>query len=175
MRVLIALDRTEQAAEAIRSLARWAEDTRPDIHLLHVVHPDHVPETAAPTGFTHSLTPAGTLTGQSLNIHEPYVRLAEDRSQALTRARTEAADFLRTLGASYFPDGTVTAHVEASEHTAAEIVRQAALLQPDFVAMAAGEHRRLGERIFGSIHEDVVRACSVPVLVVGPGVRARAQ
>lgn len=175
MRVLIALDRTEGAADAARAIARWAGDTKPEVHLLHVIHPDHIRETAAPTGFVHSLTPAGTLAGQTLDVHEPYARLAEDRSQALARATTESEDYLRDIGATYFPDMAVSTHVEPSEHTAEAIVRQAELIKADFVAMASRERSGLGQRIFGSIHEEVVRACSVPVLVVGPGVTARAN
>ncbi|MFN0148332.1 MAG: universal stress protein [Dehalococcoidia bacterium] len=175
MRVLVALDRTERAAEAARAIARWASEAKPEIHLLHVIHPDHIPETAAPRGFVHSLTPGGTVAGQPLDAHEPYARLAEDRSQALARATAESDDFLHEIRATYFPEMAVFMHVAPSEHTAREIVRQAKLIGADFVAMASRERSGLGQRIFGSVHEEVVRACSVPVLVVGPEVTAGAN
>ena len=172
MRVLVALDRTERAAEAARAIAAWAGDARPEGHLLHVLHPNDIPETPAPAGFSHALTPGGTYSGQTLDVREPLPRLAEDRSQALQRAIAESEDFLANIAQRFFPDVAASAHVEASEDTAATVIREAERLEVDFVAMSARARSTLGQKLFGSIHEEVVRKCSVPVLVVGPEVKA---
>jgi nucleotide-binding universal stress UspA family protein len=168
MRVLVALDRTQRAAEAARALANWAKETNAEIHLLHVLHPEQIPETAAASGFTHALTPGGTFSGQTLNVHEPYPKLAEDRTQAIARAIAETEDDLRNIAQRFFPTLTVTTHVEPSRDTAAQIVKEATRIDADFIAMSTRGRHGIGSALFGSIHDEVVRQAKVPVLLIGP-------
>jgi nucleotide-binding universal stress UspA family protein len=171
MKVLVALDRTETAAEAARALSGWAKEARPEIHVLHVFHPDDIPPTPAPTGFVHAITPAGTLSGQALPVREPLAHMAEDRTQAIARTEAEATDFLREIVSRHLAGLNVTFHVEPSSNTADAIISAAERLDADFVAMAARGRTGLGRTLFGSVHEDVVRRCRVPVLLVGPAAR----
>jgi nucleotide-binding universal stress UspA family protein len=171
MRVLVALDRTDTAAEAARALSGWAHEARPEIHVLHIVHPDAIPATPAPTGFVHSITPAGTVSGQSLAVREPLAHMAEDRTQAIARTEAEATDFLKDIAGQHLAGLDVTYHVEPGTNTADAIIAAAERLEADFVAMAARGRSGLGRTLFGSVHEDVVRRCRVPVLLVGPAAR----
>lgn len=170
MRVLLALDGTANSERAASAIANWASDAAPEIHVLTVMNPADIHETSAKATFAHSLTPAGTTTGAALSVNEPTIALAEDRSQALVRAKTEREDRLLGIAKRWFPSSEVTVHVDDSRDVAPAIIDAAARLQVDFVAIGARDRSALTAAIFGSVHEEVVRHCAVPVLVVGPGV-----
>ena len=170
MRVLLALDETSQSERTAAAIANWATAAAPEIHVLTVMNSPDVHETSATVGFTHALTPAGSVTGTSLGVTEPTARLAEDRSQALARTKSEHENALRAIVKKYLPTSDVTVHIDDSKDVAAAIVAAAARLQVDFVAMGGRHRRSLTTAIFGSVHEEVVGHCTVPVLVVGPAV-----
>jgi nucleotide-binding universal stress UspA family protein len=171
MRVLLALDGSANSERAASAIANWAAGTAPEIHVLTVMNPDEIHETSGKATFAHALTPAGTATGSSLGLNEPALVLAEDRSQALVRAKTERQDNLLGIARKWFPSSQVTVHVDDSREVAPAIVDAATRLQVDFVALGARDRSAVSAAIFGSVHEDVVRHCPVPVLVVGPAVQ----
>jgi nucleotide-binding universal stress UspA family protein len=173
MRVLLALDGSANSERAASAIANWASDAAPEIHVLTVMNPADVHETSSKALFTHALTPAGTASGSGLGVTEPSVTLAEDRSQALVRAKTEREDALLEVARKWFPASHVTVHVDDSQEVAPAIIAAASRLQVDFVAMGARDRHAISAAIFGSVHEEVVRHCSVPVLVVGPAVPGR--
>jgi nucleotide-binding universal stress UspA family protein len=172
MRVLLALDGSTTAERAASAIASWASDAAPEIHVLTVMNPDDVHETSGKATFTHALTPAGTASGSGLGVTEPAVTLAEDRSQALVRAKTEREDALRDIAVKWFPASSVTVHVEDGHDIPGMIISTAKRLDVAFVAMGARDRGHLSTALFGSVHEAVVRHCPVPVLVIGPAVTA---
>ncbi len=171
MHVMIALDGSDTAERAAQGVAGWAKDSGADVTLATVVNADMSHETASPRGFTHSLTPAGTTSGQLLGTREPMPHLAEDRSQALARANSEREDYLRGIALKYFPGKDVGIVTKSSEQTAVALTELADTVKADLIAV--GTHGRSGIRraLMGSVAEQVVRAAHVPVLVIGPGYR----
>jgi nucleotide-binding universal stress UspA family protein len=171
MRAIIALDGSKPAERAVERVAGWAFEAKADITLLSVVHPDDIHETPEPAKVVHSLTPAGTSTLPALSVPEPPVRLAEDRSQALARARTERAEYMRGLADRLLTGVNVqVAVLETNDRIAKSIVGYAADAGADLVAMATHGRHGLGRALLGSVSEQVVRESSVPVLLVGPSV-----
>ena len=168
MRVLVALDRTEEAERAATVIARWASGHTLDVHLLHVLHPHDVHETMRAEGLSFVLTPQGTVTGSAIGVEQRLAGPVEARTQAVERLQVERLDFLRDVAGRSFPGRPVECHVEDSDRTAEAIVAAATRLEADFIAMAARRRGSLSERLFGSVHEDVVRHSPVPVLVIGP-------
>jgi nucleotide-binding universal stress UspA family protein len=171
VRILIAMDGSQEAERAAAAVAGWAVSSKADVCLVSVLHPDEIQPTAAPSGFSHALTPAGSITGTPLNASEPPPRFAEDRSQAIARARSEREDYLRGVGARLLQGANFSVTVGSSADTADEIVRLADELGADLIAM--GTHGRSGvsRLVLGSVAERTVRSAHVPVLVVGPAAR----
>src|SRR5690606_37205485 len=116
-----------------------------------IINSEMAHETAAPRGFTHSLTPAGTMSGQLLGTHEPVPVMAEDRSQALSRVTSERDDYLHEIARKYFPGVDVNIVTESSEQTAAAITKLADTVGADVIAV--GTHGRTGLRraLVGSV------------------------
>lgn len=172
MRVLLALDDTADGERIAIALSTWARDTAPEIHVLSVMNADHIHETSR--GFSHTPNvPVVTSTGRVLKLREQPLVLAEDRSQALVRARSEWQNRLSNIVQKWFPSSDVTVHIEDAKGTAQAIVDAAERLNVDVVALGARDRSPLSAAVFGSVHEDVVRHCRVPVLVVGPAAASR--
>lgn len=170
MRLLLALDDTADSARVADALSTWARDASPEIHVLSVLNPGAIHETSR-GGVDHtSHVPPVTSTGVAIPVKEPPISLAEDRSQAFVRARAERTDRLRHIAQQSFPSSEVTVHVEDTVRVARAILDAAHRLDVDLVAMGARDRSSFSAAAFGSVHEEVVRHCRVPVLVVGPAV-----
>ena len=169
MRLLLALDDTNDSERIAKALSGWAADTSPEVHVLTVMSPADIHETSR-RGASHTpVLPTGvTTTGVPIGLREQPLNLAEDRSQAFVRVRTEREDRLRNIAKKWFPTSDVIVHIEDSERTARTILDAAERLDVAVVAMGARDRSPLSAAVFGSVHEEVVRFCSVPVLVVGP-------
>lgn len=168
MRVLLALDGTADSERTASAISDWASGTAPEIHVLTVMNGETIRETSR-HGISHTPdVPVPTSTGVTIGGWQRTLVLAEDRSQALVRATSEREDHLRDLAQKWFPASEVTVHVDNSRDVAQAIVDTAARLQVDFVAMGARNRSPIPAAVFGSVHEQVVRHCAVPVLVVGP-------
>lgn len=175
MHVLIALDKSRTSERAVQGVAGWAVSSGADVTLVTIINAELAHETAAPRGFTHSLTPAGTSSGQLLGTREPVPVMAEDRSQALARVTSECQDYLHAIAAKYFPGKDVNIVTESSEQAAAALTHLADTINADLIAV--GTHGRSGLRraLLGSVAEQVLRNAHVPVLVIGPGYKAPAE
>jgi nucleotide-binding universal stress UspA family protein len=171
MKVLVALDGSEIGEAALKAIAPWAEAANAVVYLLTVIHPRQIHETFSTEGILHSFTPEGTPNGKLTGVKEPFARPAEDRSQALARARAAAEDYLAHMAALCLPAGAGGLHVEWSESTAAAIAEFAEAFEVDFIAMGTHGRRGLSHALLGSVAEEVVRRASVPVLMVRQGMR----
>ena len=170
MRVVVAYDGGEAGERAIAAIASWVRTTDADVYMFTILNPSDVHETSMPHG-VHAFTPAATATGTVLHVSEPIPALAEDRTHAFERARTEAEEQLRDVARRNFPGIALAVHAEVADHPAAEaIVAEARRLGADVIAI--GTHSRTGLRhaLMGSVAEAVVRSSPIPVLVIGPGV-----
>jgi nucleotide-binding universal stress UspA family protein len=172
MKVLLALDGSPTGESAAIAIADWARTSGAEVVLLTVLRPADVHETVAGGGPTHTLTPQGTPSGQTLRgVSGPLPRTAEDRSQAISRAIAERHDYLESLADRLLDGVQTTVQVVDGNDVAAAIVKAAEATAPDFIAMATRARSPLGQALFGAIHEEVVRRAPVPVLLVGPGAR----
>jgi nucleotide-binding universal stress UspA family protein len=171
MRVLVALDGSPIGESAVAAIANWVATTKAELHLLTVIHPDRIHETLAPHA-GHEFTPEGTSSGQLLHTHEPPARTAEDRSQALERARVNAEQYLRQVAERYV--GDYPAHVDAAfdDETAPVIIQKAVERDVDFIAMGTRGRGGIGRAMLGSVAERVVRGSAIPVMLIGPRMRS---
>jgi nucleotide-binding universal stress UspA family protein len=170
MKALIAVDSGPHAARVLDAVGAWARSGGVEIHLLRVIKPGDVHATPAPSHHTHSLTPAGTVTGQPLNASEPLPRMAESRDQALARAESEASDELTGLAREHMPASGVTVHATVFDAAATAIVVSASQLGADLIVVGSRARSGLSHALLGSVATDVIRRAPVPVLVVGPSV-----
>lgn len=170
MRVLIAYDGGEAGEKALAAIAPWAIDSGAEVHMVKVLKPKEIHETAFSSA-PHTPVPAGTVTGVLLGTKGPTPHLAEDRSQALVSAREIAEEQLSAVGVRVFGSTPVTVHVEIADHDAADAIISVAT-KLGAAVIAIGTHGRTGlqHAILGSVAEAVVRRSPVPVLVVGPHV-----
>ncbi len=172
MNVLLALDGSPAGESAAAAIAAWARESGAHITLFSVLRPEEIHETVSGSGYTHTLTPQGTPSGQLLHgVSGPRSRTAEDRTQALERASAERSAYLAGVARTDL-DGVETAVlVEDANDIPGAIVDAAGATGADFVAMATRARSPLGQAMFGAVHEEVLRESPIPVLLVGPGAR----
>lgn len=171
MRVLVAYDGGEAGERALAAMANWAKETAPELHLLTVLHPNSIRETAAP-GESYALTPAGTSAGQLLHADPPLPMVAENRSQAFASARAVAEAQLRDVANRHFSGLDVVFHAEIAEATAEAIISFASKIGAQLIAVGTHSRTGISHALLGSVAERVVRQSPLPVLVVGPHVQA---
>jgi nucleotide-binding universal stress UspA family protein len=170
MRVLIALDGSKLGENAAAAIGSWAREVGANVVLMAVRHPDDIHETYAPTGYAHALTPKGTASGQPLyEVSEPGPVSAEDRTQALERARVDTEEYLSGVADRDLEGVACKVHVEWSEETAEAIAHCAEEKNADFIAMGTHGRSGLSHALLGSVAEAVVRRSSMPVLLVREG------
>ncbi len=172
MRVLITLDGSEIGESAAAAVAEWALESRADIVLTMVIHPEDIKQTRSGE-YHHTLTPKGTMGGHLISLEEPQQRMAETREQALERARIDAEAYLSKVAEHYLPGAPAQPIVEWDDDVAGAIVRAADKSDVAFIAMGTHGRTGLGHAILGSVAEEVVRRAHVPVLVIGPKTRER--
>lgn len=170
MNVLLSLDGTATGEPAAAAISDWARTTGATIRIFSVVRPEDIRDTIEGGRFAHTVTPLGTASGHVLpGLRAPVARTAEDRTQALTRAKAERADYLEGVADKYFAGVTNEVVVIDEQDVAAAIVAEGAASGADFIAMATRSRSPLGQALFGAVHERVIRDATVPVLLVGPG------
>ena len=173
MKVVVAYDGGDAGDRAISAIANWIRTTQAEVHMLTVLDPSNTNETSMPPG-VHGFQPAGTWSGQPVDVHEPLPMLAETRSQAIEGARSVAEERLQDVAHKNFGGVSVAVHAELSGHTAEAIVAEAKRLGADVIAVGAHGHGGLRHALMGSVAEKVIRTSPVPVLVIGPAVVAPA-
>ena len=178
MRIIVGLDGSEVAEAALRAIAKWADSSQAEVHLVSILHPDEIHETPSERVVpekspARQIGSSGAYGGTLYTTPQPRVRLAENREQALDRAYDERMDYLRTVAARDLRGMTVSCHVESSEETAEAIVQTAAELDADVIAIATHGRSGLGRMLLGSVAEAVVRIATIPVVLVGPAMVAK--
>ncbi len=178
MRIIVALDGSEVGEAAVGAIAKWAWESQAEVHLVSVLHPDEIHETPSerlvpePSG-ANQVGSSGSYGGALFTTPQPRVRLAENRGQALTRAREERMDYLRGVAEHHMPGMTVSCQVESSEQTAEAIVQAAQEMDADLIAIATHGRSGFGRVLLGSVAEAVVQTATVPVVLVGPAMAAK--
>jgi nucleotide-binding universal stress UspA family protein len=175
MRILIALDGSPLSELAVAAVAPFAREAGMEVDLLMVLDPDEVHETFAETNHVTVAPRAAPFLGQLAGrMATPLPRSAEDRNQALERARVEAEEYLQAQAAKYLVDVICDVHVEWSGETAAAVAAFAGESRADLIAMGTHGRSGLSHVLMGSVAEEVVRRSPVPVVVVRQGMHLAA-
>jgi nucleotide-binding universal stress UspA family protein len=167
MRVLIALDDSEQAEIVVDALAPWLRRSEADVHLASVVDMSHV-KAAARAG-QPAYEPAAYEAGMRGHVEQPPPRAAETHGQALERARTEREEALIRLARDSMEGLDVTVHVITDDDTAGAIAKCGVEVGADVVAVGTHGRSGLTQVLMGSVAQQVVRRSELPVLVVRAG------
>jgi len=175
MRILVALDGSPLSELAVAAIAPLAREAGMEVDLLTVLNPDEIHESFAETDHITVAPRSAPAAGQlASRMIVPLPRLAEDRNQALERARVEAEEYLQAQAAKHLVDVICDVHVEWSGDTAAAIAAFAGKCDAGLIAMGTHGRSGLSHVLMGSVAEEVVRRSSVPVLVVRQGMRLAA-
>lgn len=166
MRVLIALDDSEQAQGVVTALAPWLRRTEVDVHLVSVVDMSHV-RTAAVAGEPFYQPSPGV--GTRPAIQQPPPRAVESHGQALERARTEREEALLRLASGELEGLSVQVHVLSDDDTASAIAKYGPEIEADMIAVGTHGRSGLTRALMGSVAEKIVRQSELPVIVVREG------
>lgn len=168
-RVLIPLDGTDNAATAIASLPDVASPDD-EIVLLSVAEP----ETALQRGTRPGRVVWGEVGGPSGGIGaaaRPDMPVyGETTDQTFQRQLNEAMNRLRLLASKLEEQGfKVMIAAEVNEDPADAIVDVARRTKPVFILMKRTTHPGIGQRLFGTVAQQVIRANVAPVLILPDG------
>lgn len=81
----------------------------------------------------------------------------------------QAVDYLEGIRHQFFPETlNVGCHVHRRpvKNVGLDLARHAGIMKPDLIILCAHGHRRLRDRILGSIAQTIVKAVSIPVLML---------
>jgi nucleotide-binding universal stress UspA family protein len=165
-RVLIPLDGSNHAATAIAALPDVASPGD-EIVLLSVAEPQKALQRGMRPGrivWGEVAGPAGGVGGTARPDMPTYV---ETDDQTLQRQIDEKISLLRPLATSLESHGyKVTTAAEVNEDPAAAIVDVARKTQPSFILMKRTTHPGIGQRLFGTVAQQVIRANVAPVMIL---------
>ena len=170
MRILIANDGGQLGEKALATVAGWSQRSAAEVHIVEVLKPSAVHETARPT-VLHAGTPGCHIDGADCSTQKSPLRLlrrtAPRRSMQRGPQRWSA---WKRQAAKYLPGVAVTSHAVVGADPAREIIALATTLGTEMVVVGAHGRTGMSHAFLGSVSEAVVRNCPVPVLVVGPHV-----
>ena len=193
MRILIACDGSDIAESAAAVVSSWGAEATGDVHLLSVLDPtdlhgvarsDHASPLfmGTPTAQGAVIASPGRATvapeepnllGGDAAAQQAALDQAEDRTQAIDRARSEHFDYLRAVASTYFPGHEVEVNIAFSNDAGEAIAIEAGQINADLIAVGSHGRSGLSHILVGSVAEKLVRDGPVPVLVVGPAARER--
>lgn len=172
MRVLIALDDSEQAKTVVDALTPWLRRIEADVHLVSVVDMSHV-HAAARAG-EPAYEPAASTGGMRPQLQQPPPKAAETHGQALERARREREAAVMRLAGDSMEGLGVQVHVISDDDTAEAIAKYGLEIGADMVAVGTHGRSGLTRALMGSVAEQVVRRSELPVIVVRAGMHTSA-
>jgi nucleotide-binding universal stress UspA family protein len=166
MRVVLAFDGGERALKAVST---WVQEASVELHILRVLNPKAIHETAAPT-VLHAMTPSGGATGTRVYAEEPLAPIVEDRGQAFVAAHATAVEEIAVRAREYLGDYPITAEARAGTEVVDEIIAYAKRVQADLIVVGAHHRGTITNALLGSVVEGLIRHSPFPVTVVGPAV-----
>lgn len=166
MRILIALDDSEQAQGVTDALAPWLKETNAEVHVISVVDMSHVRAASKGGAPTFQATPAF---GGISRTQPPGPQAAETHGQALERVHTEREEALQALVGASLEGLNANVHVLSDDETAKAIAKHALEINADMIAVGTHGRSGLSRALMGSIAERVIREAEMPVIVVKSG------
>ena len=161
-RVLIPLDRTERAEDALKALPDICEKGD-EVILLSIAAPEHETMTGMRPGRT--ITRAAGIPRPDMPVY------AETSDQVSQRQLDELESYLtpkaRELEAAGY---NVAMAFELSDHPGEAIAEVARRVKPTFVMLVRATHYGIQERMFGTAAQHVITEGIAPVMIL-PGPR----
>ena len=161
-RVLLPLDGTEHAEVALRALPGLS-DPGDEIVLLSISEPRRPVQAG--------MRPGRIIRGGSADRTRPdFPVYAETDDQVIQGQLNELQSYLQTKATQLKELGfsEVELAVEVSEDPAGAIVDVARRVKPTFILMVRTTSPGIGERVFGTVAQRVIREDVAPVMIV-PG------
>ena len=172
MRILIALDDSEQAATVVDTLTPWLRRTEADVHLVSVVDMTDVQSVARAGEPVFQATQS--LGGARMAEQQPPPKAVETHGQALERVRLEREAALLRLVSDAMDGLRVQVHVIWDDDTAEAIAKYGPEIGADMVAVGTHGRSGLTRALMGSVAEQVIRRSELPVIVVRAGMHTAA-
>jgi nucleotide-binding universal stress UspA family protein len=164
-RVLVPLDLSKRAEDALKLLPTVCEKGD-EIILLSVAEP----ERELQIGLRPGRVVRGSFGGVATGFARPDMPIyGETADQALQRQLDELESYLTPRARALEAEGfSVDLAFEISRDPAAAIVEVAKKVKPTFIVMARTTHPGIGQRVFGTVAQQVIREDVAPVMIL-PG------
>jgi nucleotide-binding universal stress UspA family protein len=161
-KMLVTLDRSKTSETVLKHIER-AAGPQTQITLLTVTEaPPSVVLNVRPLVVVGAPAPGGA-------VKVPGPSMAETRSQAINRVRSEETEYLEKMAKPLRKLGLhVETQVALGSDAGEQILATAKKLGADVIVMATHGHGALAKAVFGSVTERVLRAGICPVLLVRP-------
>lgn len=166
-RVLVPLDRTDRAEEALKALPQIC-DKGDEIILLSIAEPvsqtvkGHRPGKVVAAA--NVAGPGGGVPGVTWPDLPDYV---ETMDQTIARQLDELEGYLSPKAHALEQQGfKVDMAFEINDDAAEAIVDVAKRCKPTFIAMVRTTHPGIGERVFGTVAQHVIREDIAPVMIL---------
>jgi nucleotide-binding universal stress UspA family protein len=165
MKILATFDGTPFSEATLPTLQRMARLPEAEFVLLAVTH---VPGGRRQTVPRRTIVAGEILGTTPVLIERAQPRHVETKEQAVERRLAELQDYLAGVAAKL--EGNPSVHLEAhcDDDAARTIIERASVEQPDVIVMATHSRSPVGQMLFGSTTEAVIRSGVAPVLVVHP-------
>ena len=166
-RVLIPLDRTDRSEVALRAVADFCAPGD-EVILLTIGLPVQQLQRGTRPGRVIRGGETGPAGGGSVVTSRADIPVyAETKDQAIQSQLDEMQDYLLDKASKLEQDGfKVDVHMEVNENPAEAILDLARRTNPAFVMLARSTHHSVGQRIFGTVAQHVIRENVVPVIVL---------
>jgi len=168
-RVLVPLDRSKRAEDALKTLPTVCEKGD-EVILLSIAEPERELQTGMRPGRVIMGSGMGTNSGGAAGFTRPDLPIyGETADQALQHQLDELEGYLspkaKALEAAGF---NVSVAFEISSNPAEAIVEVARKVKPTFIVMARTTHPGISARVFGTVAQQVIREDVAPVMIL-PG------
>jgi nucleotide-binding universal stress UspA family protein len=168
-RVLVPLDRTDKAEMALKALPDLC-DKGDEVILLSIAEQAQPLQRGTRPGRivrAQVIGPAGGVAGAARPDFPVY---AETADQAMQRQLDEMEDYMRPKSRELESQGfQVSMAFEISDDPARAIVDVARHVKPSFIMMVRTTHPGVGQRVFGTVAQHVIREEVAPVMILPAG------
>jgi len=165
-RILVPLDGTDKAATAIAALPDLAS-SGDEIVLLSVSEPQTALQRGTRPGRVVWGDVGGPTGGVAAAARPDMPVYGETTDQTFQRQLNETMNQLRPLAAALEEKGfKVMMAAEVNDDPAEAIADVARRTQPVFILMKRTTHPGIGQRLFGTVAQQVIRANVAPVLIL---------
>jgi len=166
-RVLVPLDRTDKAELALKAIPELC-DKGDEVVLLSIAEEERPLQRGMRPGRIVRGAVAGASGGGVAGAARPDLPVyVETQDQAMQRQLGEMEDYMRPKARALEAQGFgVSMAFEISDDPARAIVDVARQLKPNFIVMVRTSHPGVGERVFGTVAQQVIREDVAPVVIV---------